>query len=256
MKSSKMRSGFTMIELIFVIVVLGILAAVAMPKFVNVQDDAKVSSEKSTIGAVRSAIGMLHGKAIIKNGNFAVKITAPVENSNATTKTLAILVSDELYPIGLSITTQDGNSAKLHDDNTNVVKNNDAVSNVTADFLSTKIASKGGEEYSDTQGNGEATLASVLDLEGRTDWATGAVETASGTDGAYKTGMGYTKQILEGPASTSTGVKDDYTVNEFDVDSDGAWQYDAITGTIVYRENDGLDNEGKPNALTYTSATN
>ena len=51
-----MKKGFTMIELIFVIVILGILAAVAVPKLAATRDDAKVASMKTDIGTLINAV--------------------------------------------------------------------------------------------------------------------------------------------------------------------------------------------------------
>lgn len=52
----KHQKGFTLIELIMVIVLLGLLAVVAIPKYYDLQNDAKNAAEKGVVGAVRSGI--------------------------------------------------------------------------------------------------------------------------------------------------------------------------------------------------------
>ncbi|QYJ86896.1 prepilin-type N-terminal cleavage/methylation domain-containing protein [Shewanella mesophila] len=57
MKTSTQR-GFTLIELVVVIIILGIIAVTALPKFLNVSQDAQVSSVKATGGAFKSGINL------------------------------------------------------------------------------------------------------------------------------------------------------------------------------------------------------
>ena len=51
-----MKTAFSMIELIFVIVVLGILSAIAIPKFAATRTDAQISKARADISSIRSSI--------------------------------------------------------------------------------------------------------------------------------------------------------------------------------------------------------
>lgn len=60
-----MKKAFTLIELVFVIVILGILATVAIPKLIVTRDDAEIAKAKSQIAAVRSGIQLKRNEMIL-----------------------------------------------------------------------------------------------------------------------------------------------------------------------------------------------
>lgn len=72
----KSKKGFTLIELVMVIVILAILAAVAIPRFIDLQSDARTASAKGIGGALAGAANILHSQFILRGTNYVVGTTA------------------------------------------------------------------------------------------------------------------------------------------------------------------------------------
>ena len=112
MEFNKNHLGFTMIELIMVIVIVGILAAVAIPKFAMNRDDAIITNAKTVISSIRSALATEKQRRVL-SGNFTPITTL----SSATWYNVPIfdgfdgLIANSVleYPLQSCLdTTQDG----------------------------------------------------------------------------------------------------------------------------------------------------
>jgi MSHA pilin protein MshA len=86
---NRAQAGFTLIELIVVIVILGILAATALPKFTSLGGDARYASLQAAKGALSATAAMAKGKYLVNTSGTAL-LTLVVEGTTITYTTTAI----------------------------------------------------------------------------------------------------------------------------------------------------------------------
>ncbi|MDO8652000.1 MAG: type II secretion system protein [Undibacterium sp.] len=109
---NKKQTGFTLIELIIVIAILGILSALALPRFAALQTDARMAKMNGALGALKAGAVLAHSIQLTQNLTPATSVTMegaviPMANGYPTTALLSIglaagIVAPDFVPVATS----------------------------------------------------------------------------------------------------------------------------------------------------------